>query len=360
MRTLNSYSRPQLLAIAALTFLAALAVATLPAQAEEPYQIVWTQQLIGGFDLTLDRLGNFHFAGSVWSAVSPDAIAYKYDAEANLAWSRQIGTSSYDEGRGVGVDASGNVYLGGVTGGSLAAPGGNNEDAFLIKYNSLGDFQWSRQLGATEPDAYAAVEDVTANADSGAWLTGYTNGSVGGPHVGGINNLFGDAFLLKYDAEGNLAWSRQLGTTSDDWGHGVAADSLGNAYVTGITFGNLARANNGYRDVFLAKYDSAGSRQWTRQLGTSTDDFGLGITGDGLGNLFVAGETLGSLGGTNPDGAGNPQGSDPFLAKYDATGNLLWTRQVTLAGQQNCRYVAADAVATPISTGGTPAVGARF
>ena len=109
---------------------------------------------------------------------------------------------------------------------------------------------------------------------------------------------------------------RQTGTSAFEWGYGVAVDSSGNAYVTGYTEGALTGTNAGWRDIFLTKYDSSGTQQWMRQTGTSAGDEGMGVAVDSSGNAYVTGMTYGALTGTN---AGD---SDIFLMKYDTDGNL--------------------------------------
>jgi len=64
--------------------------------------------------------------------------------------------------------------------------------------------------------------------------------------------------------------TKQLGTSSKDYGTSVTTDSSGNIYVTGYTEGGLdGNTNSGESDIFLVKYNSSGTKQWTEQLGTS-------------------------------------------------------------------------------------------
>jgi hypothetical protein len=64
-----------------------------------------------------------------------------------------------------------------------------------------------------------------------------------------------------------LEWTRQLGTSSDDASRGVSADGLGNVYISGITEGSLDGTNAGGWDAFISRYDASGTLEWTRQLG---------------------------------------------------------------------------------------------
>jgi hypothetical protein len=144
------------------------------------------------------------------------------------------------------------------------------------------------------------------------YVTGYTYGGLDGNSNLGSS----DIFLLKYDSAGTKQWTRQLATTAIDAAFGVALDSSGNVYVTGITFGALdGNTYMGGADIFLVKYNSAGAKQWTQQLGTTADDYGQGLAVDSSGNVYVTGYTAGGL-----DGNANMGSNDIFLVKYNSTG----------------------------------------
>ncbi len=126
-----------------------------------------------------------------------------------------------------------------------------------------------------------------------------------------------DLFVVKYNNAGVKQWTRQLGTSANDVGMGITSDSSGNIYVTGYT--NVALDGNtgaGSDDLFVVKYNSSGVKQWTKQLGTSSRDQGMGITSDSSGNLYVTGCTQGDLDGNNNAGL-----NDLFVVKYDTNGN---------------------------------------
>jgi hypothetical protein len=167
----------------------------------------------------------------------------------------------------------------------------------------------TKQLGTTADDyGFGVAVDSSGNV----YVTGFTGGGLdGNTNAGGA-----DIFLVKYDSAGTKQWTRQLGTTTNDYVHGVAVDSSGNIYVTGETMGGLdGNTNAGNWDIFLVKYDSAGTKQWTRQLGTTTNDYGYGPAVDSSGNVYVTGYTDGALDGNTK--AGN---WDVFLVKYDSNG----------------------------------------
>jgi hypothetical protein len=271
------------------------------------------------YGVSAGGLGNVYISG-FWDG---DAFVSNFDAAGNLQWTRQLGTSSYgDDSYGVSADGAGNVYITGVTPGSLAGPNAGVNDAFVAKYDSAGDLLWTRQIGTTFDEHGSGV---SADGLGNVFITGTTY------------ETFDDSmFISKFDAAGNLQWTRQLATTGLDSSQGISADGLGNAYITGRTGGNLGGPNAGEYDAFVAKYDSAGDIQWIRQLGTSGSDGSNGVSADGLGNIYISGETNGSLGRVS---AGN---SDAFVAKYDSEGNLQWTSQLGSSSHDHSRGVSAD------------------
>jgi len=287
------------------------------------------------YSVAVDASGNAYISGYTYGSLAganaggDDAFLVKYDASGNLAWSRQIGTASWDRSLSVAVDASGNAYASGYTGSSLGGASAGYWDAFLVKYDSLGNLLWSRQIGTSEEDRGRCV---TVDVSGNAYISGYTDGSLAGASAGGY-----DAFLVKYDSLGNLIWSQQIGTSRTDYGWSVLADASGNAYITGRTYGSLGGANAGDEDTFLVKYDSLGNLLWSRQIGTSGGDGGLSLALDASGNVYITGYTDGSLGGSN---AGD---MDAFLVKYDSLGNLLWSRQIGTLSTDTSYSVAVDA-----------------
>ena len=96
-------------------------------------------------------------------------------------------------------------------------------------------------------------------------------------------------------ASPTLEWARQLGTSESDGGSDVSADGLGNVYISGYTEGSLGGPNAGIYDAWLAHYDGAGNQTWIRQFGTTDHDEALAAGPDGAGGVYVSGVTLGSL-----------------------------------------------------------------
>ena len=161
---------------------------------------------------------------------------------------------------------------------------------------------------------------VTTDSSGNIYVTGKTGGGLDGNTSSGLT----DIFLVKYNSSGTKQWTKQLGTSGSDEGNSVSTDSSGNIYVTGNTEGGLdGNTSSGSRDIFLVKYNSSGTKQWTKQLGTSFVSYGHGVTTDSSGNIYVTGRTKGELDGNTSSG-----GFDIFLIKYNSSGTKQWTKQL--------------------------------
>ena len=96
------------------------------------------------------------------------------------------------------------------------------------------------------------------DSNDNIYVTGHTNGGLDG----NTNTGSGDLFLVKYNSSGVKQWTKQLGTSSNERGEGVTVDSSDNIYVTGFTEGGLdGNTNSGAKDIFLVKYNSSGIKQ---------------------------------------------------------------------------------------------------
>ncbi|MBI2829095.1 MAG: SBBP repeat-containing protein, partial [Acidobacteria bacterium] len=262
-------------------------------------------------------------------AAKPKAVARPKSDPPDISWVRQFGTSGEDYARGVAVDGSGNVYIAGTTFGNLSGQNAGSGDAFVRKYDSSGVEQWTRQFGTTSED-YAL--GVAVDGAGNVYVAGYTQGNLSGQNAG-----YSDAFVRKYDASGAELWTRQFGTGSDDRALGVAVDGAGNIYIAGPTYGNLSGQNAGTNDAFVRKYASSGVEQWTRQFGTTGGDEAFAVAVDGAGNVHVVGTTIGNLSGQSAGGY------DAFVRKYDTSGAEQWTRQFGTTGGDEPLGVAVDA-----------------
>jgi hypothetical protein len=243
-----------------------------------------------------------------------DAFVRKYSFDGSEVWTRQFGTPDDDEILGVSVDASG-VYVAGFTNGILPSQSrAGILDAFVRKYDLDGNELWTRQFGTLHHDV---AQGVSVNP-SGVYVSGYTLDAFPGYTNAGFSE---DAFVRKYDLDGNVLWTRQFGTPPADEASAISVDVSG-VYVAGFAGDALPdQTFAGFDDAFVRKYDFDGNELWTRQFGSDGFDRVIGISKD-VSGVYLAGWTELALPGQTSAG-----GLDAFASKYDSDGNGLWTRQ---------------------------------
>ena len=89
-------------------------------------------------------------------------------------------------------------------------------------------------------------------------MTGTTYRNLDGNTSAGDNDLF----VVKYNSSGTKQWTKQMGSSSRDYDYGVATDSSRNVYVSGDTYGGLDNNTNaGSNDLLVVKYNSDGVKQ---------------------------------------------------------------------------------------------------
>lgn len=323
-----------------------------------------------GYGIAADSAGNSYVAGSFNGSAAfgetsltgqggDDIFIAKYDNGGNLIWARGAGGAANDAASAVAVDGSGNCYVTGFFQGTatfgtanLVSAGG--PDVFIAKYDPTGNLLWAKSAGGSSDDrGYAIAVDGSANV----FVAGaFNNTAAFGPTNLSAAGSF-DVFVAKYDSTGQLLWARRAGGSLDDYGTGIAVDNSGNCYLAGhfgspvATFDTVTLTNRGGRDVFIAKYGSAGNLVWVRQAGGSDYDVATAIAADGAGNSYVAGYFYGTatFGSSQITSTGL---SDIFTAKYDSNGNPLWVSNAGGAGDDYAYGVALNSAGNCFVTGG--------
>ncbi len=269
--------------------------------------IQWTSRFGtgGGMKTSLngvaaDPTGNIYVTGSTNGVLpgqtpsgSLDGFIRKYNSSGTELWTRQFGngSSSTTFPYGVALDGTGNPVVGGYQGAYPA-------DAFVRKFDSSsGSELLARQFGSPLDDqVYGAA---------GPFVAGFTSGSLSEASAGGT-----DGFIRKLDNSLNEVWTRQFGTSSSDAVYGVASYMDENSWVAGYTGGTLGQASAGGQDAFVRKYDAGGDHAWTVQLGTNQWDAAYGVAYFEPGIILVVGSTYGAFAGQSSFG-----GQDAFIAR---------------------------------------------
>jgi hypothetical protein len=311
-----------------------------------------------GNDIAFDLEQNIYLAGSFTDSATLPSVhgpsktvtgvgqtifLAKYHPSGKLVWVQTgtIALSSNNEAFGVAVEpVTGTVF---ITGRTLSATTFSSSDGtehtvpgpfawhmFLVKYDTNGNFQWGQ---SNEASINCIAHKVAVDAHNNAYVTGWLEGATTfhsndghdltvtglGQPVQSFPDFPDDAFIVKYDAEGNAKWANLLGGYK-----GIATDIAvsrdGKISITGF-IGNLGggtpsqvetiatsqpggkninlgggQLTNPYnKDAFIATYDSAGVLLNARRIGGMQDDGGSGIAYDHKGNLYVTGVFQGTI-----------------------------------------------------------------
>jgi hypothetical protein len=146
-------------------------------------------------------------------------------------------------------------------------------------------------------------------------------------------------FISKFDKNGRQLWLKTLAIPVGVEVESTLIDELGNSYVTGRAEENPNVENQGEFDAFIAKYNVEGEQVWLRQFGTPRDDIGVGLTLTTSGEILVVGKTYTNI--TNTPNINRIPQDHVFLTKWTIEGQQKWLREFKIFGGQ---YISANGV----------------
>lgn len=277
--------------------------------------------------LLSDNAGNFYLAGEARTAAtlidgqafigSDDILHRKYNSSGVRIYTRITGTTLSENVYAGAMDSSGSLYITGQTPGSIAGTNPDGlSDMYLMKFDTNGNELWRRQVNNTgKEEAFALLIDGSGNI----WQCGYATQAYDGNGTFGLSDLI----VTKYNSSGTKLFSRQYGTAHNDYCRGIAKDSSGNIFLAGTTEGNLASANaditNTSQDLFLMKMDTNGNILWSKQYGGPATELMTAIKINSRYEIFIGGYTTSNLEGNTLLSASK---ADFFIMKFDTNGNL--------------------------------------
>ena len=275
----------------------------------------------GGIDT--DDSGNIYQALAVGGAFmeqnhigNQDIALVKYNPDRSLQWARQLGTVGNDRPYGVAVTSQQEVVVVGYTQGDFDGqhPDNESDDILVIKLDAEGEIIWQTQFGTSEADrAYA----LTLTDDDAIVISGYTRGDLAGTNAGDK-----DIITAMISAEGEVLWMTQTGGDGEDKGQAIAVADDGTIYSAGMTTSTLGETVGGGIDAVIIELTSAGEVVEIHQFGTSEWDEITGAIVDTNDNLVVTGFT-------GENFAGNFAGDkDIFMAVFDTNFEIISMEQI--------------------------------
>jgi hypothetical protein len=307
-----------------------------------------------GISCAVDASGNVYMIGST-SSTSGIATAGAHETtindgflvKFNSSGVRQWGTYFEGNGNACTTDASGNIYIVGLTNSTsgIATAGAHQTvmsgsgDAFLVKFNSSGVKQWGTYFGGASSGASGMEKGISCATDAlgNVYMVGQTPSTSGIATTGAHQTIYGggscDAFLVKFNSSGVMQSGTYYGGAGVDIGYSCATDATGNVYLAGDTQQEFLPASSGmttigahqsaygggYSDGFLVKFDSNGLRQWGTYYGGSLLDVSFSCATDASGNVYMSGNTQSSS-GIATAGAHQTTVNDAFLVSFNSSG----------------------------------------
>ena len=336
---------------------------------------MWAKQIGGALkqetssSITKDASGNTYVAGLFYNtsiniggitltksdASYPDIFVAKYNASGVAQWAKRAGGSSTESSPLVTVDASGNVFLSGFTSStsmtvnttSLAAAYGGG-DIFIAKLNTSGVVQWVKRAGGNGGDIAVSIKtDTTGNIYAFGTYRG-ANIAFGTTVLTNGHNGQDELFLVKYNTSGTALWAVSgtgtnvstpiASSTCLEVARCMDIDASNNIYIGGhfgvakLAFQSAVANNSGLEgtyDIFMAKFNDAGSLQWLKKEGSNGSEYLSGLATDNLGRIDINASYCNiynaytfSIGSTTLSSSMGI--SNTFLAQYTSAGAINW------------------------------------
>lgn len=280
-----------------------------------------------------------------------NAFLLKVSPSGNLVWVKHwpLGSNFVSEAWDLEIDSLNNVYIAGLFRDSLDMdPGPGTDirrsngslDAFVIKLNSAGNYQWSKTFGGNGAETCKGIHlDYMGNI----FLTGGFNDTVDFDPGNGVFELgagfFSNIYILKLNPNGDFSWAHGLGSFSSQEGIDISSDGLGAVYCTGHTSGTvdfdpgpgIVNVTTNGPGVYVAKYQGNGDLQWA--FGIATGFTGQQHSIDYHKGKIVLGGVTGYGADFDPDTSNTVipstfAGINGFVSQYDSSGNYEWVKLI--------------------------------
>lgn len=230
----------------------------------------------------------------------------KLDDSGNEKWVRTAGANyQHDVPSSVCTDYRGDVYITGYMNQTMVIDTvtfNGNQNVFVAKYNAAGNFKWVRFSGGSN-NSYNRSTKIVSDIRGNIYVTGWYLNTTFSFGAYSLSNTIGDykVFVAKFDAAGTPFWLKNVGVVyNTGLGPGIITDRDNNYYVTGCygpspnytaNIGGITLTSTGIRDLFVAKFDSAGTALWAQKAGGTYEDYAQDVGVDYNGGVYVVGCT---------------------------------------------------------------------
>ena len=299
----------------------------------------------GGFRETVDFDPGPGFDIRTAAGISHDADIFisKFDINGNYVGVITFGGDSQDEGYAISASDSG-VYTTGLIHETVDFDPGPGEDkhsgsAYICRYDTNLNLVWAWAFGIYNNDRVFSEDVLVDNSGNVFWVGGFDGEVDFDPGPGeDIHYAHGsetDAFLGKFDCDGNYEWTRTWGTASNS---SVSLNESGNIFVAGAFSGTVdfdpspsvyEITSNGECDAYLSSFDTDGNFYWVRSWGGENQESCQSLYSDVAGNIYITGFFQGLADfdpGPGLDEVESHGNYDVFLSKFDQNGNYFWAR----------------------------------
>ncbi|GAB3168286.1 SBBP repeat-containing protein [Telluribacter humicola] len=241
------------------------------------------------------------------------------------AW--KAGGADADAGHTIAVDGQGNIFVAGHQfKATFSANYSFDESAgFLAKYSSDGVVQWVQLIDGQ-------ISSIAVGKQGAIYMIGTRQGQLPKRPTTLYDYYNFQIFLAKYNSDGVKQWEQQFGGPGLHEGADLAVDESDNLYVTGLFSGKVSLGSKtlqsaGGTDTFIAKYNKGGLIQWATSAGGSERDAGISIGLDNKNRIYIGGSFEGTItiGATTLTSRGDV---DLFVTRYTANGEAEWVQQI--------------------------------
>lgn len=240
--------------------------------------------------------GDFAFGNSKKKSHRRSMFVAKYSQDGKILWSQVIEGRS-QAAQDIQVDADGDCCFSGYILGEVIIDGQNLgtktnlRDVFVAKISSDGKFIWARTTGG---DADGLSTSLAIDAKKNVFLCGMFKNEIQLAGQKLTSNGGYDPFVARLNSDGTPAWVMSGGGEGVDYGLALALDGGGNCYVTGeftddVKFAGQHLKELGGRDLYVAKFNSAGKLDWLEVMGGKNSDLSYAIAVDSKNNCYVSG-----------------------------------------------------------------------